>query len=720
MREQVLDRILSALSLNDKDALYQKHSTGFLHHPSSKTGEWDKGYARENTPNFLDSYCVQLHPADGGIIVQISPRLCSFLPLLPSAAPGTPVVLLPALVPVYYVTDLRGNSRAYGELWRSLKGHGFVAGAGDAEELVMCWRPLRRHAGPSLMPEPGAYCVWPRSLCVLSTSRDPIIDIPSLFVTPPTSNTPAANARLASLKSHPNRLPSIPIRCDLGHAAERASSYIDACMRDRERVRDLKKAAEQPVLSSPNLRHSASPHSSIYITSSNPTSNQHQLYPSPPESYPDAFVQLYGTKSNLDAPHSSDSSPVLAPDKRILVTSSELYSLRQATALPHTADLPVPIDTPRRASTEKELDIPAPQQSGWQSSLDRTTDDLDDLTLITDDVFNFFDSPPHVPTEAEGPSRVALAVENSDTANFGEQNTSHVDVLPSICVPLLDSNAGPMTSKKPVYPGGTVVRDNADFGALAYPAHVTTPVDPVSVWSVPTSDVDSSCSLRRRYTQMTDPRVTLTTRLRTLKPSTFPSEHLSSAANSPHLYQLAPDNSGDDDLEDGLVRELELPNAAHDWDDRQPEYNVSTATYPGTMPFAFLTLPQILSTWLSLYSSAPVDPTPSVVEDNSPTTTVRGALFVLSIPTPLSPEAVVAEDEHENIARIVLPSFALEAVDGGIWPRQLLKYRANDSKDYARGILANLKIALGSALDLMAVPPASGRPFLLLVLNLLI
>lgn len=222
---------------------------------------------------------------------------------------------------------------------------------------------------------------------------------------------------------------------------------------------------------------------------------------------------------------------------------------------------------------------------------------------------------------------------------------------------------------------------------------------------------------------MTDPRVTLTARLRTLKPSTFPSEHLSSTANSPHLYQMVPDNSGDDDPEDGLVRELELPNDAHDWDHRQPEYNASAVAYPGTsdiMPFAFLTLPRILSTWLSLYSSSPVDPVPSVVEDNSPTTTVRGALFVLSIPTPLSPEAVIAEDEHESLERIMLPSFALEAVDGGIWPRKLLKYRTNDSKDYARGILATLKIGLGSALDLMAVPPASGRPFLLLVLNLLI
>lgn len=599
------------------------------------------------------------------------------------------------------MTGLRGDSRAYRELWRTLKGHGFVAG--DAEELIMCWCPSRKPTDQALTPEQGAPCIWPRSLCVVSTSRDPIIDMPfSGFVTQPTDTT-NANVILASLSSHPELPPLAPMARDLGHAAERASSYIGACMRDRERVRDLQKAAEQPVLSSPNPQHPSDFHSSNHLTpsTSTPTLNQHQLYPSPPGSYFDTSLQLSGTKSDPDAPQSGEVWPVAATHKLVLAMSSELYSLRRATALSPTADQPPSIDVARRTGGEKEEDIVL-QQSRWQSSLDRTTGDLDDLTLITDDVFDFFDSPRSAVTGAGEANPPTLALEDSGAANLGEKMLP--DLPPLICASSLVGIAGQMTPEE-LYPG----RGNADFGALVYPAHVTSLADPVLLRGVPKSDmVNSRCTLQSRYARMTDPRIALAAHLRTLKPSA--TKLLSSA---PYLCQITLDNSGDDDPESGLSRGLAFSlNDDEGRSDHCKPLPMGATAHPGLgdmIPFALLTLPRIISTWPSLFFPENVDLTLNAAGE-TPTldgSTAMSTLFVLSIPTPVSPEAVIA-DEHETLARALLPSFALEAIEGGVWPRSLLKHPVNDSEVYVDSILPTLKGALGSTVGLMAVSRASG------------
>lgn len=708
MKEHILDRVLAAAALDDEGTLYQKHSTGFLYLPSSKSGEWGTGWEQERDPTTFNSYCVQLHLADGGIIVEISPKLCSFLPLLPSTNPGTPLALLPALVPVYYIASLHGDPRVYGELLRRLKGHGFVAG--DAEELAVCWRPLRKSAVQTLIPEQGVYCVWPRSLCVISTSRDPIINMPSSrFVPQPIVKTTNADVLWASLKNGLERSPSVPVARDLGSVTERAGSYIDACMRDRERGREQQKAAGRFVPLPVNLRQPIVSHPSVGVIPSTPTPSQHQLYPSPPGSTTDAS-QLSATQPPPDA---GGSWPAAVAPKSALATSSELHSLRQAATPLLATDRSLFIDEGRQTSCEK--DIIVSKRSEWQGSLDPTADYLDDLTLITDDVFNFFDSPPHSTTEAEEANWPPFAIDHPTAVSVDEGAILHPDLPPPLRVSSLGEDAGLVTPKQLADLEATFnVRGGANFGALVYPAHSTTLADQALLQSVPTSDVVKSvCTLRSRYARMTDPRLTLMARLRTLKPSINAAPgHLSGAANSPDLCQVAPDSPGDD----GLAYGLELSSRNNDKEcegDDKPQHPTAAITHSTTgdiIPFALLSMPRFISAWLSLHYPKAADLPPNAVED---ITTVDGpapqdALFVLSIPTPVSPEAAIAEDDHENFMRAVLPSFTLEAVDGGVWPRRLLKHRVKDPKDSVHSILGTLRKALGSMVDLASVPSTPG------------
>lgn len=594
----------------------------------------------------MDAYIVQLHTVAAGILVQIIPQRSSLAPLPSSLMPGTPLVLLPALVPVYYVRMVKSDTDIPPELLQSLEGHGHTAK--EAEDYLVCWSPVHK-APEEGTSEQGVCCVWPRSMCALSTTRD----IHAGIATPPTQTNPTARPPTLSaqfglkMTSLAKPLRSSTAR-DFTVTAERAKNYITALVRDREQPGDT-----QPVSD----------------TSKSSPSGFQQLYPSPgaspPLSVPDA---------DLGHDFFSSSFNALDPDLWSPQPSHPLSHAEVDDFVPHASNsaLAGPVN---EGIIEDEM--------AWGDTFPIQRDDLDDLDLITDDLFDYFDSPPSVPVAIQGLTLPPLSAHPS----HHPLPTTHPDLvsaflppidepLPQSFSPQIDGNSGSDESEGssgPVEPHHTDVHSKrayeAGFGAISLhsrPGHVVTTGSSVSTRAL---------DLRSRYLKESDPRLAISEQLRNLKlvhsPRPFTIEERSPAPPSV--------DSDDDSTSAGFgegLRTFLIPKS----------YNVNTPQtdpgLPNTFPaddipflfptsFVLLSQPRFDLAWLPLQNSHHIG---VVVSSDRRTESNMlkpiGSVY-LSIPTPVSPGEQMAESEREDLLKTIIPSYAAECVDGGrLWPEQ--------------------------------------------------
>lgn len=665
---------------------------GFVVQSRHKAGEWGLNWAQTSSDMKPTVYIVQLHLVTGGIVVQIVNRTSKLAPMMPHIPSGTPLVLLPALTPSYYLGMLKPGATVSDELWSSLAGHGYVRR--ESEELVVCWSPIPRSHDQDIASDHGVCCVWPRSLCMVSTIREVNKNLPSLsFTTFPITKTQVTSTHLTIQKSEPKGLLRSSNAPDLRSSAQRASTYIDAVVRSRERVRDIQRPIDplRPSSLSPT-DPTSHPRNGLLP----PPTQYHQLYPSPPGASPDNVAHDPILSSQIGT---SRGSSLMAPDPSQPNDSMSFGS--QSNPWP----------------SEQYLN-----QSGehggtmhWADAFDSVGgDDLDDYTQITDDVFNFFDSPPAPNAPMDEPVLMsAVAEPRAYTGDFDPLEVlAHVTQhsQPSSPSTSQSSVSFPVTASfvrdPTLSPMAEPTSEPDGFSAILVATDVR---HPMSFFSEKGFGMDHElASFGNRYRSLSDPRVRVVDQLRALK--------LNQASGSvyPIDWSITPLKSPPDvdmNLNDGsspesnTTSDVSLPDetyAVKSPNTDTPNTTVSDAAMLSeTTSFALFTQSYFDSSWLPVHGSDQIDSTVNPADAGLVTKSPH-LMYVLSIPTPVSPGGLVQVSEREDVLRTIIPLFTSDCVEGGLWPNRSW-HTAPTLEDIPSGFGSIISSLLGPPVDLASI-----------------
>lgn len=657
-----------------------------------KAGEWGLNWAQTSSDMKPAVYIVQLHLVTGGMVVQIVNRKSKLAPMMPHLPSGTPLVLLPALTPSYYLGMLKAGATVSDELWSSLAGHGYVRK--ESEELVVCWSPILRSHDQDVASDHGVCCVWPRSLCMVSTTREVNKNLPPLsFTTFPITKTQVTPTHLTIQKSEFKGLLHSSNAPDLRSAAQRASAYIDAVVRSRERVRDIQRPSDSSGLSSLSPTDSAShPRNGLLP----PPTQYHQLYPSPPGASPDnvAHDPILSSQNGT-----SRGSTLMVPDPSQPSDGMSFGSQSN----------PWPSEQYLNQSGENGGTV------NWADAFDSVGgDDLDDYAEITDDVFNFFDSPPAPDAPMEEPvSKPVVAEPRAYTGGFdrldvlaGATQDSQPSspsssrsgaLLPAVSTPLLDPALSQM-AEPTLGPDG--------FGAVLV---ATGTRRPVSFFAERGFGPDHElANLGSRYMSLSDPRVHVVDQLRALKlnqasVSVYPIDWSITPLQSPFDVDVTMDD--ENSPASSAASNLSLPDetyAVKSPNIGTPNSSVSDAAMLSeTTSFALFTQNYFDSSWLPVHGSGLINSTDNPA-DAGPVTKSPHSMYVLSIPTPVSPGGLVQVSEREDVLRTIIPLFTSDCVEGGLWPNRSW-HTSPSLEDIPSGFGSIISSLLGPPVDLASI-----------------
>ncbi|KAF8334975.1 uncharacterized protein EI90DRAFT_3153135 [Cantharellus anzutake] len=280
VRDHIIDSLCIS-SLKSSNTL-QKIPGGFIFRGSRTLGEWGTGWNGQSDSQPLKASMVHLHLTATGILAQLVMRRSSFQETRPKMEPGLPIVLLPFLTPAYYVKDIAADADMDSTFRNELCGHGYSSSSNNG--FFQCWIPFEDdkdiNTPSSSRSEQnaeaqGILLTWPKSMCLVSSTRAPARRIPSpstIMLSPKGKEVESSKPRTSCQRSS-----SVPVR-DLESIASHANEFVDAVVKDRERVRDLQRSNDPKSVNSPVIE-SSSPKTN-FITH-NPR-NATQTYPSPP------------------------------------------------------------------------------------------------------------------------------------------------------------------------------------------------------------------------------------------------------------------------------------------------------------------------------------------------------------------------------------------------------------------------------------------------------
>lgn len=625
----------------------------------------------------------------------------------PNLVAGAPLVLLPALTPAYYMGILKGGTAVSPELWYSLEGHGYVRQ--DSEELVVCWLPIPRSDDQDAVSDQGVCCVWPLSLCMVSTSRGANENLPLLNLTTlPISKIVNPQSRLAGNKSNSPNVIIASNSSDIDHAVKRANRYTDAVVRNRERARDIQRVpdASRPLPASPLDPANVLQYGNGIVPAATAF---HQLYPSPPGTSPDSSRADQGSfqMSTMREPTSDVAPSLLSPSDEGPFNPPP--QARQWGQSPHqTEEVPFPKSSSSHSGAREggmdEMRWPVPFDLG---------NELDDFALITDDVFNFFDSPPSgnasiealaITSNTVNPELPINAISISDSPLSPSPTSSHSQLSREDLSP---PNSSRLVSARSYH---FFTGNKDDFSAISIGATMTDVRPPTQEHIIADGE---SASLQSRYTNISDPRTQVLYQLRTLKANNIPNHSVTlsgeSSGNSPHYKLKTLDE--DKRAESSVNSNISTPSTVDTW---TPPVNTDALfpsvpnvdIFPEATLFALFTQRSFDPSWFPLQNPTQISSIVNLEQLSNPLSGQRrqDSMYILSIPTPVSPGELVTESEYEEFLRIIIPSFTSDCVEGGLWPYK----RCRDFRhagEVPTGFGRIFKPLVGSPVDLASIAP---------------
>ncbi|KAG8906143.1 hypothetical protein FRB99_007533 [Tulasnella sp. 403] len=230
VRDRLIDKVSQqqhARSYKDSQTSIMKLTNGFILGHQDSGSAWGSSWESDSQRKANKSIYCYLHLSLLSTRLLIQP-LFNKIPLLSlpmEVSPGAPIVMLPYGTPAHYIGPYVGPVREHKDTFKeSLKGLG--CRDWDDDGFVVCWITIRNPNGPQQPPsgmipppwnpstsieERGLMAVWPRSLCLLSTSpsRQPLTTFPTIpaSVCPPVS--PPRPTPTSAQKESP--IPSSPI-----------------------------------------------------------------------------------------------------------------------------------------------------------------------------------------------------------------------------------------------------------------------------------------------------------------------------------------------------------------------------------------------------------------------------------------------------------------------------------------------------------------------------
>ncbi|KAF8306250.1 hypothetical protein DL93DRAFT_2232656 [Clavulina sp. PMI_390] len=604
---------------------------------ANQAGDWGASWTKTTVETTSIAYGLQIHQVSNGVVVQLFQRDVKVSPARWQVTPGTPLALLPAFLPSYYLGTMKNKAKPPPELTSSLEGHGYYSPSSD--ELFVCWVPLRKSPTSDSISDEGMCFVWPRSMCTISSTRDVKATLPPFdTVNFPTVKTLAPLARVWTPRLRKPFTLRASNASDLSRAAQRASIFVEAAVQDRERARDQRSSrftSPSSIGSSP--RNVITSHQSQF----------HPLYPSPPGASPENILLDSFFAPQLPAETVSNGSNIHSPTS--VVINSDFLGDSQF---------------PAQATDHGTFNFAAPAQrissaDDWLAGFDPTVDGLDDFSL-TDDVFSYFDSPP-----AAANIRSLAEIAKRPSSGTATPTTSippppPLPIVSEVVSPTPSPDSLSIESMSPV----AVAEPREGFSAI--------PLDGKS-WHNPFDWMLYSTSLRTpalfmdQYTTASDPRQETLSKLRALRLN----DNSSTPSHSVVLEDEVGTNDSSSEGTDAHItvdREIFLPPSTLLQDDPPLSPLQPPSPLPESTPFALLTQRTFDVGWLPQvsYQVASSVPTPQAFSISQVTKSYQAPMHLLSVPTPVSPSEGARDSEREESLRAILPFLVSSSLESEI------------------------------------------------------
>lgn len=705
IRTHLIDYIVNASS-----ASALRFHNGFLLVSNPISNEWGADWDHHAQLRPLVHCHLNVHLASNRLEVHSLFRPFPHVPLpaLLPLPPGTPLILLPAGAPAFFLANYSGPTASLTtHFTRSLAPHPLPLPKDP--QYIIAWLAVQNKQGE----DKGTPIIWPTALCLVSnsSSRKPLLHIPELPAqlqpSPPPPPPPPINVGtphvdtpstpLRVLTNHPlTRRPATaspsPLRAlrtltlshttSLQNVASEIGSYVESVVRERDRERERIRREREAMTSVSASPQVVTPAAAVVSTVPTPAPDTNlPLHPPPPvlPEQPHIHPSVYYP------------SPVTAIDPPAPLGPPSVTE--PPTPLPQTSLAPAPTSFDPFNTMESTWSQPTSDFMDYdmdpagQRPLDVDFADYDTFTF-TDDDFSFFDRPSRPSDSAPAPLALSPSIFGvadvglSFTPAVGTQHSPDVPTFTPAPAPALPSptasHSAPSTPHVKVT--HTPSQFTRTFDPIAFaPSHsladakysagkfaLPSPPDeedrtsPLPNLRLRNHRTTSPADLHARYIAATDPRFSLVRQLIGVKRKSKSLDH-----GKARCRQF-PLSSYDDSVHDDTVHPLEDDEkseaASEDDAEMDGERSRSTTPPPSYLPLGPILLHTQFYHALLLPLCQPLRPPGSAVAPMS---------LVLPPPvaahTPVSPAASLEKINQEVAAAGAV--LAREVVENSVWAR---------------------------------------------------